>query len=340
MTTRSSLARLALAVLCALPVLALAPALAAAKTVRAELRVLTPTRVLDPGSTYLTGPERVIADPAAECNFGGAGGSGAAFDLTEPTALGLLASAARANPGLRPLSLTDEFGFGLAICAIGPVDDREGTFWYLKRNHRELTVGADQEPIRNGDEFLIYLSPDNYPAPNPDELELRAPARAEPGERIAVSVIEHGCTTDQVTFEVECESVPAAGVTVSGASEPVTTGADGGAELTVADSARLRLIATRGADIPSRELDVCVADDLRQCPARRGERVYGSGGADRIRGSAGADLIRARGGSDRVDLRKGGPDRVRCGGGRDRVLLGRGDDDDRISRNCERVRSG
>ena len=268
MTTRSSLARLALAALCALPLLAIAPALAGAKTVRAELRVLTPTRVLDPGTTYLTGPERVTTDPAADCNFGGAGGTGASFEFTEPTALGLLASAARANPDLRPLSVTDEFGFGLAICAIGPVDDQEGTFWYLKRNHTELSVGADQEPIANGDEFLVFLAPDNFPAPNPDELELVAPARAKPGEPFTVSVIEHGCVTDQVTFETSCESVPAVGAAVGGA----ITGADGTAELTADAAGKLSLVATRGADIPSKSLKVCVSANPGECPARRGER--------------------------------------------------------------------
>lgn len=338
MTTRSSLARLALAALSALPLLSIVPALAGARTVRAELRVLTPTRVLDPGTTYLTGPERVTTDPGADCNFGGAGGTGATFDLAEPTALGLLASAARANPDLRPLSISDEFGFGLAICAIGPVDDREGTFWYLKRNHTELSVGADQEPIANGDEFLIYLAPDNYPAPNPDELELVAPARAKPGEPFTVSVIEHGCVTDQATFETSCASVPAVGATVAGAGAEVTTGADGTAELIADGAGKPSLIATRGADIPSKSLKLCVAADLAQCPARRGERVFGSSERDRIKGTAGSDAIRSRGGDDRIDIRSGGADRVRCGGGEDKVLVERGDRDDRISRNCEATR--
>jgi len=338
MTTSNSLARLALAALCALPLISLAPALAGAKTVRAKLRVLTPTKVLDPGTTYLTGPERVTTDPGADCNFGGAGGSGATFEFAEPTALGLLASAARANPGLRPLSVSDEFGFGLAICAIGGVDDREGTFWYLKRNHTELSVGADQEPIANGDELLIYLAPDNYPAPNPDELELRAPARAQPGEPFVVSVIEHGCVTDQVTFETTCASLPAAGATVAGGGAEATTGADGTAELALDAPGRPSLTATRGTDIPSEGLEVCVSATAGECPAKRGERIFGSAGGDRIKGGAGPDRIRSRGGDDRIDLRRGGADRVRCGGGRDRVLVQRGDGDDRISRNCERVR--
>ena len=170
MTTRIPFRRIAFAALCALFALALVPAAASAKTVRAELRVLTSDRVLDAGTTYLVGPETVQTDPQADCNFGGAGVTGAVFKFPQPTALSLLQSASRASAKLRPLSITDEFGFGLAVCGIGAVDDREGTFWYVKRNHAELTVGADQEPIRNGDEVLIFLAPDNYPAPNPAEL--------------------------------------------------------------------------------------------------------------------------------------------------------------------------
>ena len=65
----------------------------------------------------------------------------------------------------------------------------------------------------------MYLAPDDFPAPNPDELELVAPARAKPGEPFTVSVIEHDCVTDQVTFETSCESVPAAGARRSGGGD-------------------------------------------------------------------------------------------------------------------------
>ena len=81
MTTCVSLARCALVALGAFGVLAIAPAAASAATVQAELRVLTPTRVLDPGTTYLVGAESVTTDPGADCNFGGAGGTGATFEL-------------------------------------------------------------------------------------------------------------------------------------------------------------------------------------------------------------------------------------------------------------------
>jgi hypothetical protein len=339
MTTRVLIARCALAALCALALLAIAPAAAGAATAQAELRVLTPTRVLDPGTTYVVGAESITTDPAADCNFGGAGGSGATYPLAEPNALGLLAAAAEADPGLRPLSVTDEFGFGLAICAIGGVDDREGTFWYLKRNHNELTVGADQEPIAGGDELLVYLAPDNFPEPNPDELELIAPARAELGEPFSVSVVEHACVTDPNTFEVNCESAPAAGVTVAGRGLEATTGADGTAQLTADSPGRLKLAATRENDIPAEALRMCVEDDLDDCPKHRGERIVGSADGERIEGTKGPDVIRGRGGADRIDVRRGGVDKVDCGPGDDRVLVKRGDQDaDRLARDCERTR--
>ena len=335
MSIRAFSARGALAALCAAVLLSLAPGAANAKTVQAELRVLTPNRVLDPGTTYVVGAEKVRTDPSADCNFGGAGGSGAPFDFAQPNALGLLAAGADANRRLRPLSVTDEFGFGLAICGIGKVDDRPGTFWYLKRDHRELTVGADQEPIRDGDQFLAYLAPDMFPAPNPAELELRAPARARPGERVGVRVLEHACVTDQTTFEVSCRSAPAAGVRVRGGTQPVTTGADGVATVEAGQSAKLRLAATRQDAIPAEMLRVCLDSDLSQCPRNRGERIIGREEADRIEGTKGADTIRARGGDDRIDIRSGGPDRVSCGPGKDTVVAKGSNDDVRIARDCE-----
>lgn len=338
MTTSNSFARAALVVLCALFVLALAPA-ANAKTVRAKLRVLTPNRTLDPGTTYVVGAETVRTDPQADCNFGGAGGTGASYEFPKPTALGLLQAASEARKQLRPLSVTDEFGFGLAICRIGKVDDQPGTFWYLKRNHKELTVGADQERIANGDEFLVYLAPDNFPAPNPAELELVAPARERAGEEVEVEVVQHSCVTDpNPPFETTCGSTPAAGVTVSGGGASDTTDADGRAELPAGDGPRLKLSASRGTDIPAQPVTVCVSEQLGDCPRRHGIKLVGRGVADKLKGTKGADRLRARGGRDKIDLRQGGPDRVDCGPGRDKVLVKRGDKDDKIARNCERVR--
>lgn len=339
MTTRTPVGRGALVALLALSsFLLVAPAGAGAATVQAELRVLTPDRVLDPGTTYIVdGSITVPTTPDADC-FGPPGGSGAQFTYDEPNALSLLASAARTSRKVRPLGLTDQFGFGLGICGIGGAEAASSgeTFWYLKSNHQESSVGADQLVVRNGDQVLFYLSPDLYPNPYPAELELIAPARAEAEETFQAQVIEHACTTDQTTYEITCTSNPAEGVTVTGAAAP--TDADGTTSVEADDPGKLKLTAARGTDIPSETLSVCVADEVAECPAARGERVVGSPEGDRIKATAGDDAIRARGGNDKVDLRKGGADRLDCGPGTDTVKIKRGDDDDRLARDCERIR--
>jgi hypothetical protein len=335
MTTRIPPARLGLAVLCAVCALSLLPAGAGAATVRAELRVLTPDRVIDPVTTYVfDGSATVPTTPDADC-LGPPGGSGAEYSYDDPNALSLLATAARANRRLRPLALSDQFGFSLLICGIGGADASSGeTFWYLKANHEEASVGADQLAVRDGDEVLFYLAPDNFPEPSPEELELIAPARAQAGSTFSVQVLEHACTTDQTTFEISCQTQPAVGATVGGA----TTGADGTAQVTAGSDGKVKLTATRGADIASEKVPVCVAEELDECPPVHGERLVGSPDGDRIKGTRGDDAIRSRGGADKVDLRKGGADALDCGPGRDTVLLKRSDRGNKIARDCERIR--
>jgi hypothetical protein len=339
MTTGSRPARRALLALAGLLALSLAfaPTGAGAKTVTAKLRVLTPTRVLDPGTTYVVGKERVKTDPAADCL--GSGGTGAAFEIARPTGLGLLAAGAGARGSLRPLSLSDGSGFGIAVCGIGSAKAGPGTFWYFKRNHTELGVGVDQERIRDGDELLAYLAPDNFPAPNPRELELRAPARALAGEPFEVTVVEHGCVTEaSPPFTTTCESNPAAGATVQGGGETATTDASGRATISLPGSGTRNLRATRSPEIPSEALSVCVTEELARCAAVRGERIVGRGVRDRIKATKGSDTVRGRGGPDTIDIRRGGGDSVDCGPGRDVVLVKRSDRDDRIARSCERIR--
>src|SRR5688500_19018609 len=149
MTTRIRLATGALTALCAIA--AFLPATGSA-TVTAHLRVLTADRVLDPGTTYIvdegvTVPTRTDAD----C-FGPPGGSGTPYTYEEPNALSLLATAGRTTKSVKPLLLTDQFGFGLGICGIGGAEARSGeSFWYFKANHQESTVAADQVILKNGD---------------------------------------------------------------------------------------------------------------------------------------------------------------------------------------------
>ncbi len=342
MTTRTPSARRAFAALCAVSLFALllAPSGAAA-TVTAKLRVLTPDRALDPGTTYIVDEGVTVPTrPDADC-FGPPGGSGAEYSYERPNVLSLLATAGRTTRTVRTLSLTDQFGFGLGICGIGNFEAEAGeSFWYFKANHVEASVGADQLEIANGDEVLFYLAPDNFPDPNPKELELIAPARAATGTPFTVSVVEHGCVTQSSPpFETTCSSVPAAGVTISGGDSVATTGADGTAQVAAGSAGDVELAATRGADIPSEVLETCIAEVLETCPPARGKTTIGSPQADEIKGTAGADVIRSRGGDDRLDLRKGGPDKVNCGPGADKVRIKRADvEASKIAGNCERVR--
>ncbi len=261
------------------------------------------------------------------------------FSYDKPNALTLLATAGRTTKSVAPLSLTDQFGFGLGVCGIGGVEATDTSFWYLKSNHEEATVGADQLEVHDGDEILYYLSPNNYPDPNPAELELEAPARAQAGQPFSVTVLEHKCVTDPDTFVTTCDTAPAAGVSVTGGDAPATTGADGTAQLTVASRSEAELGATRGADIPSEVLQTCVGATLDDCPKARGESLVGSPQPDKINGTKGDDQIRSRGGDDRIDARQGGADVINCGRGHDKVKIKRKLAGDVVVKgSCERVK--
>ena len=337
MTTHGPQARRALAAVAASVSMFCLFVPAAQGSTTAELRVLTPGGVLDSGTNYvIEDPITVATTPEADC-FGPPGGSGAEYEQTRPNALGLLATGSLDNRELKPLGLTDQFGFGLGLCSIGKAEADSNSFWYLKANGEEAAVAIDQLEVNDGDEVLLYLSPSTFPAPNPAELELDSPARVRPGEEFEVAVTESSCTTDQTTFETSCGSGPADGVTVKGGAKPVTTGADGVATVTARSSASMRLIGTRGSDIPTKKLELCVDLDLDLCPKAFGERFVGASSDDRLKGGKGSDEISGAKGDDKIDIRAGGVDQVDCGAGTDRVTVKRSDSDDEISRNCERI---
>lgn len=340
MTTRLHVSLGALAALCAASA-SLIICTAASATVTAKLRVLTPDRVMDPGTTYIVDEKiSVPTRPDAEC-FGAPGGSGAQFTYEKPNALTLLATAGRTTKTVAPLSLTDQFGFGLGICGIGGVQASMGeSFWYFKANHEEASVGADQLEVRDGDEVLFYLAPDAFPNPNPAELELTAPPRAKAGEPFSVSVVEHQCVTESSPpFATICTSTPASGVTITGGDTLGTTGPDGSAQIAVGELGEAQIAASRGGDIPSETLATCVGAAIDDCPAQRGIRLVGSPQGERIKGTAGSDSIRSRGGDDKVNLRQGGADVLNCGKGRDTVKIKRlGSDALVIKGSCERVK--
>lgn len=311
-------------------------AAAAAPTATVDLRVLSAGAVLEPGTSYVVGSERLRTDPEADCNFGGTGGTGDAYTFAKPTAFGLLRAASRFNGDLRPLSVTDEFGFGLALCGVGELDDGAGTFWNLRKNTNEANKGGDILRVRDGDGITFFLSPDQFPNPNPGELILSAPAYSTPGT-VTAHVELTQCLSDPQTFEYVCSTDPAENVTVSGGDADVTTNAAGDATIPVVASGDYGLSASLAPNIPSRVIGVCVHASPSNCPSAHGKTIVGRDLADLIVDTRGYDRVLARGGPDRIRIRRGGRDEVNCGAGRDVVVIDEGDEDDVIFGNCERI---
>jgi hypothetical protein len=311
----------AAAIVCALSF----SSVALAESRGADLRVVnTAGRTLAEFRQY-TGTTRIRTDPEARCFGQGTGGSGNSVQITGSTALGAIRDAIPSDPDLAPLSVTDAFadqGFGLGVCGIGGFRAQGSSFWYLKRNHLGAQVSGSQLKVRQGDDILWYLTP-SYPPP--PELVLQAPARAKPNVPFQVTVYSYA---DNGTRR------PAAGASVTDAA--AATDANGHTMVS-SPAGTHALRATRGQNIPSNHVSVCVAADLTGCPDAHGVRILGSNHADVIDGTRGWDAISARGGKDQVDIRSGGRDQVTCGVGADRVILRAGDTNDHISASCEQV---
>ncbi len=301
------------------------------KTTAADLRVVDSSARTLAEATQLTGRRtKAATSRKADCFGPGTGGSGEvvtipdpALDVRGPTALGLLADAGRFNRGVRPLGLTDHFDFGIGVCGIGRAISPAAGYWYLKLNHEGSPNGGDQTQVRRGDDVLWYLIED-YNDPVPDELELHAPATAEPGTPFAVRVRSYG---DDGTVSA------AAGAMVTGADAPTD---DRGRTTVTVSTRTAELRAQRGGSIPSNSVTVCTAS-LRDCPAGYAATIGGTGRADRISGGKAAERILAGAGRDVVDVRRGrAPDRINCGPGRDRLIVARGSGSK--YRSCERVK--
>jgi hypothetical protein len=306
--------------LCAVVVALAVPAGAPAKPVTAELRVEAANTPLSGGASYVTDTARIQTDQRPGCD-----GSGAVKTVNGATALGLLSDAGRVNRGLRPLSVSDKFEFGLFVCGIGDFIGSDTSFWLYKVDHVSPEVGADQFALRRGQHVLWFLLDTGRGVNTGDELELVAPARARSGGSFEVTVL---------AYDAAGKRSPAAGALVFGDTVQ-RTGADGKTTIFSDREGSVRLRAARGDDVPSEPVRVCLNERLSRCPAVRGERIFGTNGGERIRGTDGADRIDARGGNDRVNIRRGGRDRVRCGDGHDRVRAGRRDS---VARDCEVVR--
>ena len=294
------------------------PSAAGAASTTAQVRVVNSAGTTLADQSQVTGDVSINADPNAQC-FGPPGGSGNAVAVPGPSALGIVKDASASNAALRPLSVTDQFSFGLGICGIGGFTFNQGdsAFWYLKVNHVGAQVGGDQVLLKPNDEVLWYLSP-GFPPPN--ELQLTAPAIAQSGKPFAVKVS---------SFNDAGQKSPVAGALVSGAQTP--TGPDGTAMVTLTQSVALQ--ALHGTDIPSNTKIVCVVTSPKGCGSSLQHKIIGTRGRDRIRGSKSPDLVRARGGNDRINTRGGLTDTVNCGHGKDRAKIGPTD----VAKHCEKV---
>ena len=299
-------------------------AASASASVPVRVRVVDSDGAVLADHTQYTDTVSLRTDPQADCFGDGTGGSGDRSRVPGKTALGAVVDGQVADRDLKPVSVTDAFDFGLGVCGIGDAVAPQTGFWYLKQDNAATTTGGDQTKVKRSDEILWYLDPDFADAP-PAELQLVLPSRVESGEPFQVTVFEYA---DDGTRS------PAAGVSVTGASQP--TGADGTTQATIAegDTETGALTATRGGAI-SDSARICAGAQLGDCPKEPGELIGGSSEADEIEGTDGPDSIVSGGGKDEIDVRDGESDEVTCGGSKDKVKADREDD---TSKSCEKVR--
>jgi hypothetical protein len=239
-----------LAAACALVLISLfsLAAVASAKGPVSSLRVVGKGgKVLDEDSFGLFGEASVKTSSKATCFGPGSGGSGEKVSLKATTALGMLMRAAEFTASLKPLLVSDHFDFGLALCGVGSSVASGEASWYLKINHKALSVGGDKAKVKKGDEVLWDLAP-SYPYP--DELVLQAPDKVQADQAFQVQVF---------SYDEKGKKKPASGVTVSGASGPT----DQAGKATVTLSRPAQLVARHGTDIPSGREAVCVGG---KCP--------------------------------------------------------------------------
>lgn len=224
---------------------------AAAKGFKAELRVVGSGGKVLAEKPVATATTTVKTSPKAECFGKGSGGSGDRATIKGNTAMGLLASASKSTPALSPLLISDSFDFGLALCGIGSSVAKGSSSWYLKINHKSLSVGGDAALIHAGDEVLWALAKTEAPDYKyPGELVLEGPSSAKAGVPFAVRVF---------SYDEKGKRKPAAGAKVTGATDP--TGANGRTTVTLTKPAKLA--AKLAGEIPSAREPVCIG---AKCP--------------------------------------------------------------------------
>ena len=210
-------------------------------------------RVVGKGNEVLTEglvkskTQSVKTSPSATCFGSGTGGSGKSVSVPGNTALGLLATGSKTIKGLAPLSISDHFSFGLAVCGVGKSVAKGEASWYLKINHKGAAVSGSKAKIKAGDEVLWDLAP-KYPYP--EELVISAPQQASAGVPFTVHVY---------AYNEKGKKRPVQGAAVTGAIGP--TDKSGKVMITLTEPTSL--IAGLGEDIPSAATPVCLGT---QCP--------------------------------------------------------------------------
>jgi hypothetical protein len=284
-----------------------------------ELTVVDSTGSILADYTQYTDENKIKTDPGADCL--GAAGSGDRVPVAGPTALSAVVDgAAYGDSDLRPVSLTDDTGFGLGVCGIGGKQAPSTGFWYLKQNRVESQTGGDQTRVERGDQITWYLDPDFSDAP-PAELELVAPERTVIGQPVEVQVFQYDSTGTRT---------PAEGVQVTAASS--LTNAEGKTTITPTTAIQ-QLQATRAGAI-SDSSSLCSAGDVADCPEKAPSLFGGSRYDDRITDTDGGDGVSMGPGDDRVNTRDRFIDTVNCGGGKDVAKV---DGKDEVAKNCEKV---
>jgi hypothetical protein len=221
---------------------------ASAAGFKATLRVVGAGNKVIAEELVKTSDISVKTSSKATCFGSGTGGSGKAVAVPGNTALGLLAEGAKTIKQIAPLSISDHFSFGIAVCGVGKSVAKGKASWYLKINHKGASVSGNKAKIKSGDEVLWDLAP-SYPYP--EELVVSAPTQATAAVPFAVHVY---------AYNEKGKRKPVQGAAVTGAIGP--TDKSGKVMITLTEPTSL--IAGLGDDIPSAAVPVCLGT---QCPA-------------------------------------------------------------------------
>ena len=240
--------RLRTVIACALALCLTLAFAANASALQATLRVVGKGNEVLSEGLVKTKTTSIKTSPKATCFGSGNGGSGKAVSVPGNTALGLLAQGAQTVKQLAPLSISDHFSFGLALCGVGKAVAKGKASWCLKINHKGAAVSGNKAKIKAGDEVLWDLAP-GYPYP--EELVVVAPEEATAGVPFAVHVY---------AYNEKGKRKAVKGAAVTGATGP--TDSSGKVMITLTEPTSL--VAGLGKDIPSAKVPVCLGT---ACPA-------------------------------------------------------------------------